>query len=346
MYPEVTVIILNTNELHHLSDCLPSVLSQDYPNYRVVVVDNASTDGSIEYVSSNFPVVEIVKNKENLGYAGGNNVGFKHARGKYVAVLNPDTIVDKNWLSELIKHLEEDERIGVATSRILIYKSGLVNACGNIAHYTGLDFCRGLNEPASRYIRPEKVGALSGCAFVIRKELLDRLGGFDPDFFLYLEDVDLSWRVRLAGYDILYVPTSIVHHKFKLSIAPWKHFYLERNRHLMLLKNLSPKLLLVMLPALLLTEIVTWGYTVLQGDEYIKSKIRAYRWILSNLKLIKQKRKQIIKKTTDIAFLSLLEWKIPFEQTIDNRLLLKMANTIFNSLYHIHYSLIKKLLAV
>lgn len=347
MNSKVTVIILNTNELQHLKTCLPSVLSQTYPNYEVLVVDNASTDGSIDFIKKYSPGVKVIQNKENLGYAAGNNVGFEHATGKYIAVLNPDTEVDKNWLSELIKPLEQNPKIGLTTSKILIYNSrGIVNACGNIAHFTGLDFCRGLGESSTNYSKPEFVGAISGCAFLIRRELLHQMGGFDPDFFIYLEDVDMSWRARLAGYSIFFVPTSLVYHKFTLKLAPWKYFYLERNRYIILLKNCSFKFLVLLGPALLLTEIVTGGYAILNGREFIKNKLRAYWWILRNIDVVYKKRYDSQKNihTTYHEFLERLEWKIPFEQIIKNKAFEKIMSGVFNPLFGLHYRILNKLI--
>ncbi len=214
------------------------------------------------------------------------------------------------------------------------------------SQFTGLDFCRGLHEPSSSFSIPQEAGAVSGCSFAIRREVFEELGGFDPDFFLYLEDIDLSWRARLAGYKILYVPSSIVYHKFRLSVAPWKEFYLERNRYLMLLKNYSLKMLILMTPALFVTEIVTWGHAILNGFPYVYNKLRAYWWILANPGRILNKRREIQKnrKVSDKEFLRLLEWKIPFEQVIGNGFVRGMADVIFNSFYKGYFIVLKKII--
>ena len=164
-------------------------------------------------------------------------------------------------------------------------------------------------------------------------------------FFLYLEDIDLSWRARLAGYKIMFVPTSIVYHKFRLSVAPWKEFYLERNRYLMLLKNCSLKMLILISPALLVTEIVTWEHAILHGLPYIHNKLRAYWWILTNFGKIMNKRREVQKdrKISDKEFVRLLEWKIPFGQVIENRVMSGMADAIFNSFYRIYFKIIQRI---
>jgi len=158
--------------------------------------------------------------------------------------------------------------------------------------------------------------------------------------------ISISPGARLAGYKILYVPSSIVYHKFKLSVAPWKEFYLERNRYLMLLKNYSLKMLVLITPALIVTEIVTWGHAVLNGFPYVHNKFRAYRWILANQRRILNKRREVQKnrKVSDKVFVGLLEWKIPFEQVIGNRFLSGMADFILNSFYRFYFIVLKKLI--
>lgn len=337
-----SIILLSYNSKNDLKECIPSLTNQTYSNYEIIVVDNASTDNTPEFMRTEYPEIKLIENGSNLGYPGGNNIGVDNAKGDYIVILNPDTVADPNWLSQLIKPLEETPDIALTTSKILFYADHeKINTCANSTHFTGLDFCKGLNEPSTSFSTNEEVGAISGCSFAIRKEVFKELGGFDPDFFLYLEDVDLSWGARLAGYRIMFVPASIVYHKFRLSIAPWKEFYLERNRYLMLLKNCSLKMLILMSPALFVSEIVTWGHAVLNGYSYMYNKLKAYYWILTNSDKIMKKRHdaQKIRRINDKEFIRLLEWKIPFEQVIQNRILRFMANKIFNSFFWIYYKL-------
>jgi len=213
--PKATVIIVNTNELHHLRRCLPSVLNQRYREYEVLVVDNASTDGSVEYVEREFPQVKVIRNSANLGYVGANNVGFEHATGEYLVVLNPDTEVEVDWLRELVLTLKNNPSAGLATSKILIMDDPQrINTCGNEITFAGITVCRGLGRPADTYDRLEAVSAVSGAAFAIKRSVLEHIGHFDESFFIYYEDTDLSLRAALAGYDCIYVPTSVVYHKY------------------------------------------------------------------------------------------------------------------------------------
>lgn len=262
-------------------------------------------------------------------------------------MVNPDTLAEPDWLAELIKPLNKEPDITLTTSRILMYhRQDRINTCANITQYTGLAFCRGLDAPSGKYRKQQTVGAISGCSFAIRRTMLEQLDGFDPDFFLYLEDADLSWRVRFAGGRIVYVPTSVIYHKFKLSIAAWKHFYLERNRYLILTKNLSIKAIILLLPGLALSEVVTMGHAVLNGPEYVKSKFKAYGWMFQNIGLIRMKRRETLsgRKISEKEFFKQLDWRIPFEQVIEYRWMCWCANVLFNTFYRVHYWIVCRLI--
>lgn len=345
----ITIIILTYNNINDIKTCLSSITAQTYPNYSITIVDNLSTDGTVEYIKKTFPNVRVIQTGKNLGYAAGNNVGIDSADtdSDYIAILNPDTEVEKNWLHELVQALEISQKAGLATSKILLYDSrGKVNTCGNYEHFAGLAFCNGLNENSSSYNAQRLTAGVSGCSFLARRTVLEELGGFDPDFFMYHEDVDISWRARRAGYDIIYVPTSIVYHKYQLSLKPWKYFYMERNRYLLLLKNCSVKYLVLAAPSILLTECIAIGYASLNGFGYIKSKIKSYLWVIRNIDIVNNKRSETMKTQTtqENDFVTLLEWRIPFEQVIENKFLRQVYNATFNSFFRINYMIIRRLL--
>ena len=292
--PPASIIVVNYNGLHHLRKCLPSLLAQDYPGCEVLVIDNASQDGSAEYVRQEFPWVTLLCNQINLGYAAANNQGFRQVTGEFVAVLNPDTQVEPGWLRALVSTLQEDPAAGLATPRILMMDDpGRINACGNDITFTGLTFCRGLDQPAERYAGAETVSAVSGAAFVIKHDVLDQIGGFDEDFFTYYEDTDLSLRAMLAGYKCLYVPEAVVYHKYHFRFGPNKCFYQERNRYLALLKTLRWRTLLALLPSLFISELIAWGYALLQGPACVKSKLRSHWWLVRSFGRIRQGRAQV-----------------------------------------------------
>jgi len=333
----VSIVVVSYNHRDCLGSCLSSILGQCYRNYEVLVVDNASQDGSAEYVEEEFPGVRVIRNEENLGFSHANNKGAACAIGEYLAFLNPDTKVERNWLRELVAVLESSSQIGLVTPKILIWQDPeRINTCGNDVHLTGLTLCRGYGEPAGAFAEPEEVDAISGAAFVIPRQLFEDLGGFDESFFMYVEDTDLSWRARLAGYRCFYAASSVIYHDYALHFGPRKVFYQERNRYLMLLKTLRWRTLLILAPALLLAEVVTWGY-VLWGDrQHLGNKLRACRWIASNWSQIMQTRKhvQALRRVSDRELLSRCGYRLDYGQTAADPIA-RLAHFVFDPLFFV-----------
>jgi len=273
-----SIIVVTYNSRGDIDACLQSVQAHS-PDAETIVVDNLSTDGTLDHVRHCYPAVTAVSAGRNGGYGAGNNLGARLAHGDYLVILNPDTEVEAGWLDPLLETLEERPEVGLVTPTILLKGDGeKVNARGNDVHLTGLAFCAGLNEPAPpASARPRPVAAVSGAAFAVRREVWERLGGFDERFFMYLEDTDLSLRARRLGYDILHVPASRIRHCYSVRVSAAKLYHLERNRLLMLRKNLSPRTLALLSPALLLTETLTWAYCLRQGSAYARAKWRSYQ---------------------------------------------------------------------
>jgi GT2 family glycosyltransferase len=332
--PLASIIVVATNERHHLVDLLPSVAAQTYPTFEVLIVDNGSTDGTPEYVELNFPTFRVVRNAANLGYLRANNRGFDAARGDVLVVLNPDTQVELDWLAELVATLERHPEAGLATSRILMYyERDQINACGNDIHVTGLAFCRGLGRPRRSYEDEKPVAAISGCSFAIRRSVLEAIGPFDESLNPYLEDTDLSWRARLAGYSILYAPRSIVYHKYALRMRPQKFAYLEENRHIVLAKTLRWRTLLVLAPALLLAELMIWSFAILRGRAYLAAKCRAYWRLLSAWPdvLRRRQRMQALRRVEDKDLLPLLSVRIPLDELLGSTGTASVLGTFANA---------------
>lgn len=316
--PLVSIVLVNTSELHHLRRCLPAIDRQAYANYEVVLVDNASTDGSLAWVREHFPDVGIVENRCNLGYAGANNVGFDHARGVLIAVLNPDTEVDPHWLDAIVAALEANPAAGLATPKIVqMDRPDRINACGNDVTVTGLTFCRGLDESCEEFPLPERVAAVSGAAFVIRKDVLHEIGPFDETFFVYFEDTDLSLRALLAGYDCLYVPTAVVQHKYIFKLSPRKCFYQERNRYVALLRLFRWPTLIALAPSLLLSELIVWSYLLLRGPRTMWAKFTSYFAVLAALpRIVRQRRRvQSLRRVSDREILARFGTRLTLAQT-------------------------------
>jgi len=239
--PLVSIIILNWNGLEHLKTCLPSVIGQTYKNIEIIVVDNGSTDGSIEYVQSN-DSIKLVCNSTNVGFSKGNNIGIQIASGKYIAVLNNDTELDLNWVSSLVEVAEGHPDAGMFACKILsYYDRNLIDCVGHLIYPDGLSRGRGRGEiDKGQYNKIEEVAFPSGCAALYRKEMLEQVGLFDETFFIYVEDSDLGMRGRLTGWKCLYVPNAIVYHKYSATMgeySPRKAFLIERNRIWFVVKN-------------------------------------------------------------------------------------------------------------
>jgi GT2 family glycosyltransferase len=335
MLPQASLIIVAYNARAYLEKCLTSVLETSGENCEVILVDNASSDGSAELAAQKFPHIRIIRNGDNRGFGQGNNIGAQAATGDYLVFLNPDTIVGPRWLEALITALEAEPRAGLATSKILLMNDPeQINTCGNTIHLTGLALCRGLRHSKDAFSRRESVAAVSGAAFAIRRELFEQLGGFNEDFFLYMEDTDLSWRARLAGWDCLYVPESVVLHDYTLRITPHKVFYQERNRYLMLLKSLRWLTLLILFPALLLAEVVTWGFVIGNDREHLGNKWHAYQWIVKHWSAILNKRRAVqgLRRVPDRALLRSTGYRMDFEQT-DRSFIASLAHLVFDPLF-------------
>ncbi|HXG93259.1 MAG TPA: glycosyltransferase family 2 protein [Blastocatellia bacterium] len=332
-----SVVIVNYNAGEKLLRCLESVTRSADEDCEIVVVDNASTDGIADIIGRDFPQVILVRSGVNAGFGAGSNLGVKHARGDYIIFLNPDTVVERGWIEALLAPLDLDARAGLTTAKILLVDDpSRINACGNDVHFTGLTLCRGLGRSREQFDEPEEVGAVSGAAFAIRRELFASLGGFDEDTFLYMEDTDLSWRARLSGWRCVYAPESIVLHEYSLRITPKKIFYQERNRYLMLLKNLRWPTLVILAPALVLAEAITWSFVVLRDRANFRNKLRAYGWILSNRRLIMKKRKavQSLRKATDRELLQHTTYNLDFDQAASG-VAAKLARFVFNPIFFV-----------
>lgn len=336
-----SVIIVNYNAREYLEKCLSSLFTEEKDNYEIILVDNASTDGSVEFVQRVFPTVKVIRSQTNRGFGWASNVGAKQARGKYLVFLNPDTVVERGWFRALIDALEKTPGAGLATSKILLLSNPKrINTCGNEVHFTGLTLCRGLGREREAFAEQTEVGAVSGAAFVIRRDVFEALGGFDEDFFLYMEDTDLSIRARLAGYRCIYIPQSVVYHDYALRFDSQKTFYQERNRYMMLLKNLKWRTLLVLLPALLLSEVITWGFVLLRERRHLLNKLQAYLWIARHWREIMEKRHRVqaLRRIRDRDLLTTFSHRLAFEQTGDD-FIARMAHVVFDPLFFVLYRL-------
>lgn len=335
--PRVSVIVVTYNSIQDLEHCLPALKRQTTPA-EVVVVDSDSPDGTADWVATHHPDLRLIRAGANLGYAGGNNLGFSLTDSPLLAVLNPDTEPTPTWLEELIQAQERNPAAGLLTSSIrLHHRPDHINACGNELHVTGIAFCRGLNEPAAAHAVQRPVAAVSGAAFLARRAVLEELHGFDPEFFTYLEDTDLSIRCRLAGHEVLYVPQSVVLHRYVNHQTPRKLYYLERNRLLLLFKDLRPATLALMAPVLLLGEVQAWTYALLRGLPYLRAKAHSYRWVWSRRRHISERSRLVIRARSDSSVLRLMTPRLAIDQVQGDgrgaRLLSALVEAVYQFLF-------------
>jgi GT2 family glycosyltransferase len=288
---------------------------------EILVVDNASSDDSAqvaERIADEVPSVRLLRSPTNRGYAGAVNVALPEARGEHLAVLNMDVEVSPGWLEPLVSLLDSNPDAGVACPLILLESDpGRINAAGQNLNKSGLGFNRWLDKPREvAGEAPFEVTGLHGAAFVIRRELLNRLGGWDESGFLYFEDVELSWLLRIAGAEIWCVPASTVTHDYHLTMFPHKLFLLERNRRKMLLSDLRRGSRLAISPLLALTELMMWGYCLLRGPKFLRAKRQSYGWVRANRAQIGRRREQVdsVRRRSDREVLRGLRWGYPLDQ--------------------------------
>ena len=266
----------------------------------VVAVDNNSHDNTVVLAREHFPAVHIIQNEENKGYAG-VSAGMQYALyhgADYVAVLNQDLVFDAEWISPLVKYLSDNPNTGAVQSQILLEgEESMINSSGNALHYLGFGYTLGHKRNVSEYTPSRPLFYCSGACVMFRADALKKVGLFDEIFFLYHEDTDLSWRLRLAGYDLAMVSDSVVYHKYVFSKSTLKFFYIERNRLLTLFKNYEVRTLLLISPMLLVTEGAMLASSVIGSLLRVPmlgffSKMRTYGFFMkkSTWKYIRQQR--------------------------------------------------------
>jgi hypothetical protein len=289
-HPSVSIIILNYNGREFVERCLKSVLTTDYLNFEVIFIDNASTDGSLELVEKMFgsdPHLKTIRNDENLGFAEGNNVGARVAKGNYIVFLNNDTDVNSKWLKELVEVMESDPTIGIAQSKILLMRDPMKLDCaGGFMDPYGWTNKRGEREKdVGQYDEVSEIFYAHGATMAVKREILEKVGIFDPKFFIYYDDLDLCWRVWLCGYKVVFVPKSVVYHEAgawgRAQPRPQMTSFFCKNHTSALLKNYSLHNLVRTLPVYIALVHGMAMYLMLKGE--VKGALAYFKAILWNL---------------------------------------------------------------
>ncbi|MFC1913752.1 glycosyltransferase family 2 protein [Chloroflexota bacterium] len=235
MKPLVSVIILTFNGREYIGDCLASVLQQSYPNFEVIVVDNASQDYSADIVEQQFPSVTLIRSHTNVGFPAGNNIGIRASHGEYVILLNQDTTVTPLWMEELVKVTEQDEQIGICGSKLLsLHEPQILDRTAQLVSPDLIVLGRGRGETdAAQFEKVEEIFGPSAAAALYRRRMLDEIGLMDESYFLCCDDVELNLKARLAGWKCFYAPKAVAYHAHSVSTgeySPLKLYYGERNR--------------------------------------------------------------------------------------------------------------------
>ena len=276
--PSVAIVILNFNGRHHLQQFLPSVLASTYNGKRVIVADNASTDDSVHWLQHHYPNVELIQLSRNHGFAQGYNEALKQVQSDYYVLLNSDVEVTPDWIQPIIKLMQDDPSMAACQPKMLSYSNRqqfeYAGAAGGWIDSLAYPFSRGrvfdeCEMDKGQYDHVEKVFWASGAAFFVRAAVYHQLGGFDGSFFAHQEEIDLCWRMQLAGYSVAVCPQSVVYHLGGGTLAKGerKAFLNFRNNLLMAYKNLPPREKIWKLPLRIVLDLVSAVKALVSGDK-------------------------------------------------------------------------------
>ena len=325
---ELSVIICTYNRADYLRKAINSLAQQTLATdrFEIIVVDNNSTDDSVDFTKTNYPRVLITSLEKNFGYAYPNNLGSQKAKGKYIFFLNNDTKVTPSFLESIVNEMENDSKIGICQS-LLLKPNGSVDSSGDFIDSLGVPFS------SKKMIKTKrKILSAKGAAMMVRKSVFEKLGGFDENFFITFEDVDLGWRCWINGFEVYLIPDSVVYHYGGLTIQKNLiniDFHGAKNHMIMKLtnfeSNLSKKILFYFFVKYGIQMIKVWfqfktiGKTTIYSSKYekkfsrnpsFKSIISALIWIIKHDNYLKNRRKMIssnrLKTTKELQNLSLI----------------------------------------
>ncbi len=282
--PRTAILVVTYNSAADVEACFGSLAAARLGGAEVIAVDNGSADGTPALVREKFPWVTVVETGANLGFAGGNDVGIRRALeggAEWIYLLNPDTDVDPGFLDEAFAIAEADPRAAAVQSLLLLHPDrDRVNTAGNCIHFLGFGYCGSYRAPrAAVPDEAREIPFASGASVLLRAAALREVGAFDEALFMYQEDQDLGIRLRLAGWRARIAPRSLVWHHYRFSRNPRKFFFLERNRYVVLVKNLRIRSLVVLAPFLALAELALLVLAL--GGGWLPEKLRADAALLS-----------------------------------------------------------------
>jgi len=309
--PSVSVTVVNFNGKELLRRCLTSLLTTNYPNFEIIVVDNASTDGSIELIKKlfgSYSFIKVVENRDNMGHAEGCNIGARAAKGRYLLFLDSDTeikagdyisenngrsYVPENWLLELVRVMERDQSIGIAQAKVVLAKDSrlLDYTCMALDALGTWHVTYGLKADEFKHDF-EVLAASSGCC-IVRREVFEEVGGFDSDYFIYDDDTDFSLRTRLLGYKVVLVPSAVIVHRGGIlrGIDPRTVYHSAKNRVCTMLKNYELRnLWWRFLVLCFLMSMVSIGFLLLKKLDETKATVKGLSNSIISFRKIWMKR--------------------------------------------------------
>lgn len=347
----MTIVIVTWNSAPDIRECLTSIMDQSYANYNVIVVDSGSTDGTPEIVRAEFPSVEVIASKKNLGYRCGNRLGMQKARGDYVVVCNDDVVVHSDWLDEMVRAMENDPEIGMVTPRIVMYdEPEVMNSAGNTLHFSGLYGPRAKHAPVSDFSQSEDVAAVSGCCFMIRRNLMMEAGGFSLDFdrppqywHASYEEVDLGWHVQMMGYRLRYVANSVMYHKYMPPSRGNMHRWIQLayGYLLFMIRNLEVSALLLVAPAIVLTELSQFLLALSRDKAWARAKVQTWKWFLHHGKDLIAMRKALhpLRRRSYWQLLPRMAARFEVTSAVGGSEG-QLANVILNGVFWLHHRLL------
>jgi len=310
---KVSIIVLNWNGKKFLKNCLNSLKKLTYPNMEIIIVDNYSTDGSQEFVKKKYPEFLLLENKKNYGFAKGNNIGFHASSGKYVLFLNNDTIVKPNFLEPLVEDCEKDPKIGCIQPQLrLASDKSVMDQMGSFISFLGFLYHYGYRKKYSneKYGKQKEIFSAKGACILFPRKVLDKIGLFDEDFFIFFEETDLCFRVWLSGHKVLYEPKSLIYHVVggdTMASDKYKYerriYLIFKNTNCSYLKNFGTRNFITVYPIFIIVQICIFLLFLIQLHfNLLKAIVRAYWWNIVNLKSTLKKRAHVqkdIRKVSD-----------------------------------------------
>jgi len=291
-YPLVTIITVVYGQLEVTVDMLESLLHISYPNIEIIVVDNASPNCNIKILKEKFPTIDLIENQQNLGFAGANNIGIQKAKGKYVLLLNNDTIVDQSFLEPLVEKLELNSQIGAVSPKIRFFSApdtiqyvGMTQMNPYSISNKSIGYC---TKDIGQYEQDKKTYFAHGAAMMVRMDVIKEIGLMTDIYFLYYEELDWGLRICNAGYEIHYVHNSLIYHKESITtgvLSPLKIYYLNRSRLIYMRRNIHGLIFFVSFLYLIFISIPkNVIFRLIKGElKLLTAYSKAIRWHCKNL---------------------------------------------------------------